>query len=81
MSQYNLIDECIIKSIKCGDNPLYSRQSTTEKERLSRLLGVDGARIIDRRLTALKKAGRIEFNTKAKAARKGVKSGWNILES
>lgn len=79
MSQYDHMDACILKAIRAGENPTYAKATYEEKVRLAKLTGREEMRIIDGRLSALKRAGKIEFLTKSKAAEKGLGPGWRVI--
>lgn len=72
MSAYHDLDEAIVKTIAGGTKtfgPILVRVSAIA-HRLSPL--GDSFRLVDRRLQALRKAGRIAFNRK---------TGWRVEES
>jgi len=76
MSQYDKLDEMIIKAIGRGDSVLYNRHCGVEASRLADLTGREEYRIIDARLQAMRKAGKIEFCTKAKGF---SFTGWRVV--
>ena len=73
MSIYKKLDAALIDSIKSRNNLLHRMQSiavTREAISLAILKGVEGWRIIDRRLQALRKANTIIYNSK---------TGWTVV--
>lgn len=76
MSQYEEMDRRILKAIEQRNNPLYSRDCCDEAERLAKATGRDGFRVIDGRLQALRKAGKICHRTKSESNGKG---GWHLV--
>lgn len=77
--QYSTLDRLIEAAIEAGKNPLYERDVSREAERLAVAMEREGFRVIDARLTALKKVGRIVFLTKPQAASRGVHAGWSLV--
>lgn len=74
---YDVLDLRIVKAIRNGYSPLYERHVTTEARRIAEATGRETFRVIDGRVTALKKAGKIRyFKQKDKA---GV-IGWVVME-
>jgi len=74
MSIYNRLDEALIDNINSGSTRLVfvsGGAAGDEAASLAILTGVVGWRIIDRRLQALRKAGRISFRSR---------DGWTIPE-
>lgn len=74
MSIYKKLDEALIDSIKSGNNWLHRIQSiavTRVAISIAILNGVEGWRIIDRRLQALRKANKIVYSSK---------TGWTVVE-
>lgn len=69
MSQYDKLDAEIIKAIRRGTNTFtcisISGAVANEAHRLGELTGAAGWRIVDRRLQALRKAGRIAYSKRA----------------
>jgi len=61
MSQYDTIDALILSAILSRKSPLYELNVNAEASRLASNTGRKAFRIIDGRMTALKKSGRIEF--------------------
>lgn len=76
MSQYAELDSLIIEAIAQRKHPFYSRIVTPEATRLAEFTGRVEDRIIDGRLQALRKAGRICHLTKAEG---GGSGGWKIV--
>jgi hypothetical protein len=68
---YPVLDSRIIAAILEGRNPIYSRPVVEEADRIADLTGSQGFRVIDRRLQALRKAGKIRFQF-------GADRGWKI---
>lgn len=78
MSQYAKMDSLIIEAIKDGKNPLYEMQCAVEAGRIAVETGRDDFRVIDGRLQALRKAGKIVHLTKAHSNGQG---GWHVVAS
>ncbi len=76
MSQYEEIDRRLLKAIEQNDKPYYSRHCCDEADRLAEATGRDSFRVIDGRLQALRKAGKIAHRTKSESNGKG---GWHAL--
>lgn len=72
MSTYQKLDAQIIESIMAGEHPLYSR-IVTEAKRIAEATGREEFRVVDGRLTALRKAGKIAADRKAPA-------GWVVVK-
>ncbi len=72
MSAYATLDEEILAAIRSGKHPLYARNVHVEAKRLSDHMGRQEHRVIDGRLQALRKAGKIVADRKFRA-------GW-VLE-
>lgn len=71
---YEVLDELIIKEVCEGElNPLRSRAVQVEAARLAKLNNRKAFRVIDGRLTALKKQGMIEYHRKILPCQK---QGW-----
>ncbi|MGL5422687.1 MAG: hypothetical protein ACRDAJ_06905 [Serratia fonticola] len=78
LTQYAILDKLILAGIKAtGRNPTYDRACDEEAGRLEKLTGRSRMRIIDGRLTALKKAGKIAYLKKWQS--KHGKLGWVVL--
>lgn len=77
MSQYRELDKRIVIAIRAQQNPLYAAIVSQEASRLANESGREAFRVIDGRLQALRKAGRICHLTKADGQCKG---GWQIVE-
>lgn len=73
MSQYQQIDELIVEAIRQRRNPLYASSVCGEACRLAALTGREDFRVIDGRLQALKRTGKIKF------IKGGI--GWQVLEA
>ena len=78
MSHYDNLDALIVKAIQSSARPLYDRDVNTEARLLADLMGRDAFRVIDGRLSALKKAGRIVWQSRNEAAAKGKRGGWSV---
>jgi len=77
---YAAVDAAIIDAIRRGANPLYASEVT--KVAIAARSSIYGsARTIDRRLQALRKAGRIEHLTVAQAKVANRRQGWNVVET
>ena len=72
--QYEELDKRIIKAISDREIPLYDRAVNEEAERLAAATGRDYFRVIDGRLQALRKAGKIRHLTKAES---NGQRGWH----
>jgi len=73
MSHYELIDKLIIKALDevhgLSFIALHSQGRRNECDRLAAIKGRESFRVMDARLQALRKAGKIEYDSKA---------GWRI---
>ena len=69
MSQYNTLDALIVKAIQAGRSPLYYGPCETEAWRIANATGRKPFRVLDGRLQAMRKAGRIQHDSK---------SGWKM---
>ena len=78
MSHYENLDGLIIAAIKAHRNPIYAAEVNTEAEALAEATKREAFRVIDGRLQALRKAGRILWLTKAQAP--GGLGGWHIAK-
>ena len=82
MSQYDRLEALIIESIRTNEpgGPLYGVNVVAEADKLEKATGRDGFRIIDTRIQALRKAGKIRHATKAEAqcSNGRLRPGWNI---
>lgn len=72
---YKELDKRIIKAISERKSPLYDKTINEEASRISAATGRDDFRVIDGRLQALRKAGKIRHMTKAESNGKG---GWHV---
>lgn len=79
MSTYQQIDGLIVEAIRMRRNALYTESVCGEARRLADITGREDFRIIDARLSALKKAGRIAYRTKKAAKADGSPPGWSVL--
>lgn len=76
MSQYDKLDSRILDVISLRQgSPLYNRDVNAEAERLAALTGREAFRVIDGRLQALRKAGKIRHLTKAES---NGSAGWKL---
>lgn len=75
MGQYDEMDKRILAAVKASRNPIYEHKCNTEAERLAEATGRLAYRVIDGRLQALKKAGKIRYFTKAESNGQG---GWHV---
>ena len=73
---YETIDQLILQAINNGHLPLYHRPVVVEAVRLASLTSRKEWRIIDGRVQALKKQGRITYLTKAEG---NGKAGWRLV--
>jgi hypothetical protein len=73
---YDELDKRIITAIAGRNNPLGSRHVHEEADRIARATGREDFRVIDGRLQALRKAGKICHRTKAESNGQG---GWHLL--
>ena len=82
MNKYETLDELIVESIRNNEpgGPCHGKGVLNEAARLEKSTGRDGFRIVDGRIQALRRAGKICFATKEKAANSGgtLKPGWNV---
>ncbi len=76
MSQYDEIDSRIFNAIENKKSPIYSSLCVEEAKRISKATGRDVFRVIDGRLQAMRKAGKIIHRTKAEA--NGI-GGWHVV--
>ena len=76
MSQYDALDALILAAIQAKTDPLYSHPASTEALRLANATGREAFRILDARLQALRKAGKIKHLTKTEG--KGT-AGWVLV--
>ncbi|WP_341918644.1 hypothetical protein [Polaromonas sp. YR568] len=75
MSPYEKLDEAVIANIAAGRNnftKIWSGVVYQEGARLSLLTGSEPFRIVDRRLQALRKAGKIAYSSK---------TGWAVVSA
>lgn len=83
MNQYETLDGLIVESIRTNEpgGPLYGVNVVAEAGKLEKTTGRVGFRIIDTRIQALRKAGKIRHATKAEAQRSSgrLRPGWNIV--
>lgn len=70
MSQYQKLDQRIMEAIRARKNPLYFHTVSEEATRLAEATGREDFRIIDGRLQALRKAGKI--------AHVSQREGWQL---
>ena len=77
MSQYEELDKRIISAINLHRHPLYESNVRDEADRIERSTGRESFRVIDGRLQALRKSGKIRHLTKAESNGAG---GWHLAE-
>lgn len=74
MSQYDNLDAAIIKAIRRGKTTFFviehDRAVKAESDQLGALTGAVSWRIVDRRLQAMRKVGRIAYSKRA----------WSVVE-
>lgn len=75
--QYQELDQRIIAAIQAGSNPLYNRHANNEAIRLAKASGREEFRVIDGRLQAMRKAGKIRHLTKAEG---NGTAGWRVVD-
>lgn len=75
MGQYDELDRRIIDAIAKRKSPLYDKRINEEAARLAAGTGRDDFRVIDGRLQALRKKGKIRHMTKAESNGQG---GWHV---
>lgn len=73
---YDELDKRIIDAIAGRNNPLWHRLVQQEAGRIARETGREDFRVIDGRLQALRKAGKIRHRTKAESNGQG---GWHLV--
>ena len=76
MSKYDEMDKLILAAVEARRTPFYEQSCVDESERLAEALGCPAFRVIDRRLQALRKAGKIRHYTNAE---KNGQGGWHIV--
>lgn len=76
MSQYDEIDKRIISAITARKHPIYERHVVAEAARIEADTGRHGFRVIDGRLQALRKAGKIRHLTKSES---NGQCGWHVV--
>ena len=74
--QYAELDKRIIEVISERGNPLYHKYVYEEAKRLAEATGRVDFRVIDRRLQALRKAGKILYLKKTKS---NGQNGWYVV--
>lgn len=80
MSQYDKLDQLIIDCVRANGTPvrwgrLFASEVKKESDRLERETGGESFRMVDRRVQALRKAGKIRH---ARASEGGP--GWVIVQ-
>lgn len=78
MSMYDELDRRIIEAISARKNPIYAGSVLEEAKRIAAATGREYFRVIDSRLQALRKAGKIRHVTKAESNGQG---GWHVVET
>ena len=72
---YEELDKRIVEAVANRKNPLYDRRINEEAGRIANATGRDDFRVIDGRLQALRKVGKIRHMTKAESNGQG---GWHV---
>lgn len=72
---YEKLDKRIVASVAKRENPLHCKRINEEAERIATETGRDAFRVLDGRLQALRKAGKICYLTKADSYGQG---GWHM---
>ena len=72
-SVYEELDMRILDAIALDKHPLYDKRTDEEATRIAGTTGRQGFRVIDGRIQALRKAGKIRYLTKAES---NGKCGW-----
>lgn len=67
MTTYSALDEAIVAAIRTGKHPLYAAKVCSAARVIAEASGREEMRVIDGRLQALRRAGRITANRKADA--------------
>lgn len=80
MSKYEALDAAIIDTIDQGMSPLYCYRPLMFAEQIANEEGRQGFRVIDCRVQALRKAGRIQWLSKKDASAMGRNPGWNVIK-
>lgn len=75
MGQYEELDKRIVDAVAKRKSPNYDKRINEEAARIANRTGRDDYRIIDGRLQALRKAGKIRYLTKAESNGQG---GWHV---
>lgn len=75
MRQYDELDKRIVEAVAKRNNPLYDKKINEEAARIASGTGRDEVRVIDGRLQALRKMGKIRHLTKAESNGQG---GWHV---
>lgn len=76
MKHYEELDRLIIEAIEKRSSPVWGRRVCEEAERIAKSTGRDAFRVIDGRIQALRRAGKIRYTTRA--ANK-AQAGWNVV--
>jgi len=76
MGQYDELDKRIVEAVTKRKNPLYDKRINEEAARIAAGTGREDCRLMDGRLTALRKAGKIKHLTKAESNGQG---GWHVV--
>jgi hypothetical protein len=80
-NKYESLDKCILNAIKHKKNPLHDPFCSTESDVLAAASSPmrEAFRVLDGRLQAMRKAGKIQFVTKAEAKNSDIADvGWVI---
>lgn len=81
MSKYENLDQALIAVIEGGGDPLYSMHVNRIAVPLANEGNREIFRVIDGRLQALRKSGRLQWSSKRDAELQGVKPGWRVVPS
>lgn len=73
---YEELDKLIVEAVAKRNSPLYDKRINEEATRIAKCTGRDDFRVIDGRLQALRKAGKIRHLTKAESNGQG---GWHVV--
>jgi hypothetical protein len=74
---YDELDRLILDAVTRDTNPLYDRAVSREAQRIAAETGREAFRVIDGRLQAMRRRGRIKWMTKAHAP--GGLGGWRVV--
>lgn len=66
---YDLLDSLILAAVEQEKHPLYERRCFAEASRIAKATGREDFRVIDGRIQALRKAGKIRADRKTRSWR------------